>query len=495
MHKLFNTLILFFILNVSLLNAQNNSKTDVRAAWLTTAYRLDWPQTLIRSEKDVIKQKQELTEILDQLMDANFNTILFQVRHKGTVLYPSKIEPYSRMLMTNGNITPLYDPLLFAIEECHKRGMECHAWLVTLPADDLSQNDLKRYPNKNRQFITYNKKRFLDPSSSKTPLYLGSIAHEIVTNYDIDGIHLDYIRYPENIADLRDNTKYKQSKTQLSIEDWRRNNITNIVQHIYNEVKKLKPWVKVSSSPVGKFSDTNRYSAKGWNAYNAVYQDVFKWMELGIQDQIYPMMYFQGNNFYPFALDWNENKHNTQVIPGLGIYFLEDASRNWSIEEVQRQIQFSIDNQLDGLAYFRVEFLLKDAKGVFSSLKNNHYKYPALQHANLIVENKTPNSPQNLAVKINKTQATISWDIPTNEDNTQRVLYNVYASNTYPVDISKSDNLLETYLEGNSFVYIPMIPSSHYKFYAVTAINQYHIESEATQLKSKQDIEILETVH
>ena len=84
----------------------------------------------------------------------------------------------------------------------------------------------------------------------------------------------------------------------------------------------MKPWVKVSTCPVGKYRDTSRYSSKGWNAFFTVYQDPQGWLGEGIQDQIYPMMYFRGNGFYPFALDWQEQSNGRHIVPGLGIYFL-----------------------------------------------------------------------------------------------------------------------------------------------------------------------------
>lgn len=77
----------------------------------------------------------------------------------------------------------------------------------------------------------------------------------------------------------------------------------------------MKPWVKVSTCPVGKYKDTSRYPSRGWNAFHTVYQDVQGWLGEGIQDQIYPMLYFRGNHFYPFALDWQEQSNGRQSFP------------------------------------------------------------------------------------------------------------------------------------------------------------------------------------
>lgn len=489
MFKILKASLILLIISFSYSKAQEYRKREVRAAWLTTAYRLDWPQTLVNGQNDIARQQAELVNLLDELKEAKFNTILFQVRHRGTLLYPSTIEPFSKMLATTANNNPLYDPLQFAINECHKRGMECHAWLVTLPADDLSKQQLKRYQNANRSIIQINNKYFLDPANPKTSIYLTSIINEIVDKYDVDGIHLDYLRYPEKISKPFDRNTYRRQKSTLSLEDWRRDNITKILTDIYKAVKNRKPWVKVSTSPIGKHSDTNRYGSKGWNAFHEVYQDVFKWTELGIIDQLYPMIYFQGNNFYPFVLDWNEQKRNCQIIPGLGIYFLVEPNRTWSIDEIKRQLHFLEDNNLDGIAYFRTEFLLKNSKGIMSYLKNNIYRYEALQPILKSYE-RFVKSPKELKVLIDNSKATISWSSSEKIDE-ESISYNIYQSNSFPVDITHAENLLKTYFKGNSFVYYPTTANAQYQYYAVTAIDRYGNESEPIQLKSKQDIEIV----
>ena len=108
-------------------------KHEVRAAWITAVYGLDWPSTRATTPAGIRKQKAELIEILDKLKEANFNTVLFQTRTRGDVLYQSDIEPYNAILTGKVGGNPGYDPLAFAVEECHKRGMECHAWLVSIP--------------------------------------------------------------------------------------------------------------------------------------------------------------------------------------------------------------------------------------------------------------------------------------------------------------------------------------------------------------------------
>lgn len=110
----------------------------MRAAWITAVYGLDWPRAKATSAAGIRKQQEELVEILDKLKAANFNTILFQTRTRGDVLYRSDIEPFNSILTGKVGQDPGYDPLAFAVEECHKRGMECHAWMVSIPWADAS---------------------------------------------------------------------------------------------------------------------------------------------------------------------------------------------------------------------------------------------------------------------------------------------------------------------------------------------------------------------
>lgn len=118
-----------------------------------------------------------------------------------------------------------------------------------------------------------------------------SLVREVVERYDVDGIHFDYLRYPENAPRFPDSYDYRKYSKGRSLAQWRRDNLTEIVRYIYKGVKAMKPWVKVSTCPVGKYKDTSRYPSRGWNAFHTVYQDVQGWLGEGIQDQIYPMLY------------------------------------------------------------------------------------------------------------------------------------------------------------------------------------------------------------
>ena len=382
MHKLRYTIFSLLLLPFLAAFAQTAPKHEIRATWLTTLGGMDWPSAKATSASGIQKQKEELCRILDELQQAHFNTVLFQTRLRGDVVYPSAFEPFAESLTDTEGRNPGYDPLRFAIEECHKRGMELHAWIVAIPIGNarqvrtLGRNALNRkHPSLCKQFKG---SWYLDPGNPAVDDYLASIVREIVSGYDVDGIHLDYIRYPEQGERFPDQATYRKHGKRQDLKQWRRNNITRIVRRIYAETKRLKPWVKVSSSPIGKYRDTGRYSSQGWNAYEEVYQDAQQWLREGIHDALFPMMYFQGNHFYPFALDWEENKNGRWIIPGLGIYFLHPSELNWKLDEVVRQIYFIRTIGLDGQAYFRTRFLLDNTKGIFNELKQHFYPLPAV---------------------------------------------------------------------------------------------------------------------
>lgn len=396
--------ILFCLFLVSLSSAAQSRKHEVRAAWITSAYGLDWPKTRATNQATTMRQQAELIGLLDKLKAANFNTVLFQARTRGDVFYRSKIEPFSAILTGSVGKDPGYDPLAFVIDECHKRGMECHAWIVALPLGGLQHvASLGKHSVVKKQpaiTISYKREYFLDPGNPYTKEYLMSLVREVVDNYDVDGVHFDYLRYPEHAGTrFPDARGFRKYGTGRSLAAWRRDNLTEILRHLYKGVKAMKPWVKVSTSPVGKYADTSRYSSGGWNAYHAVHQDVVGWLAQGIQDQVYPMMYFRYNSFYPFALDWAEQSHGRHIIPGLGIYFLDPSQGDWPIEEIERQIVFTRQHNMAGQAHYRMAFLSENVQGLYYKLRYYYYQWPALTPAMPWIDNVAPTHPKDLMIE------------------------------------------------------------------------------------------------
>lgn len=429
----------------------NIPKREVRAVWLTTIGGLDWPHSYSQSERSAQKQKTELCHLLDLYQQAGINTILIQTRVRGTMIYPSAYEPWDGCLSGFPGKSPGYDALAFAIDECHKRGMELHAWIVTIPVgkwNGLGCITLRK------KFGNLIKKigidGYMNPEDARTGDYLAKICAEITQNYDIDGIHLDYIRYPED-------WKLKVNKEQG------RAYITSIVSKINKAVKPVKPWIKISCSPIGKYNDLPRNWAHGWNAYERVCQDAQGWLRDGLMDELFPMMYFKGNNFYPFAIDWKENDNGRIIAPGLGIYFLSPKEKNWPIEEITREMQ--VIRQLGmGHTFFRGKFFTDNTKGIYEYTKNFN-AYPALVPA-------------------------MTWEkkVPTD------TLYNIYASKQYPVNTADARNLVIGRIPKKELNhYLQKVSSYHY---AITRMDRFGnetpwIEKKSYAIEAQQKLDIV----
>lgn len=448
-----------------------NPKYEVRAVWLTTIGGIDWPHSYAQSERSAEKQKEELRAILDRLQKANINTVLLQTRIRATTIYPSQYEPWDGCLSGFPGKSPGYDALQFAIDECHKRGMEVHAWVVTIPVGKWNSYGCrqlrKRFP---RLIKRIDQDGYMDPEATQTGCYLAEMCREIVQRYDVDGIHLDYIRYPET-------WKFRIGKDQA------RGNITRIVEKIHQAVKKEKPWVKMSCSPIGKFDDLSRYWSHGWNAYTKVAQDAQAWLKDGLMDELFPMMYFRGDQFFPFAIDWKEHSYGKIIAPGLGIYFLDPKEGKWNISDITSEL-YHLRNIGEGHAFFRNKFLLDNHQGVYDFVTAHFNRYPALVPPMTWESNKRPQQPVTLCIEENEGTTTLRWDNSLQYENgtaikTPSIYNNVYASKEYPVDVHDARNLILTRTTRRQ---LTTRTGNTPTYYAVTTTDGFGNESRAKQL-------------
>lgn len=451
-----------------------NPKYEVRAVWLTTIGGIDWPHSYAQSERSAEKQKEELRAILDRLQKANINTVLLQTRIRATTIYPSQYEPWDGCLSGFPGKSPGYDALQFAIDECHKRGMEVHAWVVTIPVGKWNSYGCrqlrKRFP---RLIKRIDQDGYMDPEATQTGCYLAEMCREIVQRYDVDGIHLDYIRYPET-------WKFRIGK------DLARGNITRIVEKIHQAVKKEKPWVKMSCSPIGKFDDLSRYWSHGWNAYTKVAQDAQAWLKDGLMDELFPMMYFRGDQFFPFAIDWKEHSYGKIIAPGLGIYFLDPKEGKWNISDITSEL-YHLRNIGEGHAFFRNKFLLDNHQGVYDFVTAHFNRYPALVPPMTWESNKRPQQPVTLRIEENEGTTTLRWDNSLQYEDgtaikTPSIYNNVYASKEYPVDVHDARNLILTRTTRRQ---LTTRTGNTPTYYAVTTTDGFGNESRAKQLNQK----------
>jgi uncharacterized lipoprotein YddW (UPF0748 family) len=442
--------LLSFLLTI---RAQQSTKHEVRAVWLTTIGGIDWPHSYSSQ-----RQKDELRRTLDQLQSAGINTVLFQARVRATTVFPSTMEPWDACLTGKPDHAPSYDPLRLVIDECHQRGMELHAWVVTIPIgkwDSFGARQLRKVQPSLVKKI--GEEAFMNPAHPQTADYLARFCRDIVERYDVDGIHLDYIRYPETWPKARNNAERNKRSEE----------ITRIVSRISSTVKAVKPWVKMSCSPIGKYSDLLRYRSGGWNARNAVSQDAQLWMRMGLMDELFPMMYFRDNQFFPFAIDWQEQAAGRIVVPGLGIYFLDPREGKWGLTDVTRQM--NVARQLGmGHCYFRSKFLTDNIKGIYT-FAQQFDATPALIPPMTWARKTPPSAP----AQLEHNGQVLSWTEAYNNNDSPYLLYNVYASRQYPVDIHDAQNLVATRIRATAV----SVPADKSIFYAVTACDRYGQES------------------
>lgn len=445
-------------------------KRETRAVWLTTLANLDWPKNYARSEESIKLQKQELIDILDKYQKANINTVLLQARVRAATIYPSDIEPWDQCITGVEGRAPGYgyDPLGFAVEECHKRGMEIHAWIATIPVGAKNSLGCRTLMKKGFRIRNFSTGSYLDPADPGVAPYLASICGEIVRKYDVDGINLDYIRYPDGWP----RPSYRDGDTP----DQRRSNITAIVRAIHDEVKAIKPWVKMSCSPIGKHADLSRYSSKNFNAHDRVSQEAQEWMRLGLMDQLYPMQYFRGDNYYPFVADWVENAYKREIVTGLGTYFLDPREGNWTLGDLTRQMYVSRDLGV-GHAHFRSYFLTANKQGVYDFEKQFNATLSLPHKMQGVVSTAAmPYAVNSSLVERREDKSVIlRWKAVT-------PYYNIYASYTYPVDTEDARNLLFTRYTGQTLQLKNVNPNL---YFAVRGMDRYGLETPALQENMK----------
>ena len=468
--KFFLSLVVFFSILFRSAEAQTawlttrmpgeNPHVETRAVWLTTIGGIDWPHSYSQSAYTAGKQQEELRQILDRLAEANINTVLLQTRIRATTIFESPFEPWDGCLSGHPGQSPGYDALQFAIDECHRRGMKLHAWVVTIPIgkwnDAGCRNLRKTHPYLLKKI---GDEGFMNPENSGTADYIAKFCSDIVSRYDIDGIHLDYIRYPDTWGRISDKKRG-------------RDNITNIVRNVYGRIKAVKPWVQVSCSPVGKYADTRRQWSHGWNARDVVCQDVALWLKEGCMDAVYPMMYFKDENFYPFAIDWQERSCGKTISPGLGIYFMHPKEKNWRLSDITREL-WTVRQYGMGNCMFRSKFFTDNTKGIYDYFKDSFATVPSLTPATDRLSDGKPHAPRSLTATQQGGNVTLTW-----EDDTTRpphsVTYNVYGSAEASVDITKAENLLCANLQQCS---IELGKTYHITHFAVTATDRYGSES------------------
>lgn len=366
---------------------------EMRGVWVSTVSNLDWPEV---GNYDVKVQKELLKEKFDFIEEQNMNTIFFQVRPMGDALYESSYAPWSKYLTGTLGENPGYDPLEFAIDEAHKRGLELQAWFNPFRIDSNSEKfNIDNYidelpeesPLKNNPdwIVKYNNYHYLDAGIPEVREYVIDTIIDVVKNYNIDGVVLDdyFYPYPSGGVEFPDKDTYEKYGEGFSSKDeWRRNNIDCFISELYSKIKNTNADVKFGVSPFGIWRNGESVGGShtsGLSSYDDVYVDSRKWIQEGWIDYIIPQIYWQFDyNSAPFAtlVDWwakQVENTNVELYIGHAAYKINDSSYGeaWlNGNEVINQIRYSRANSnVKGNCFFRLKTLEENRLGFTDKLK------------------------------------------------------------------------------------------------------------------------------
>jgi uncharacterized lipoprotein YddW (UPF0748 family) len=471
-------------------------KREFRGAWIATVINLDWPSS---PGLDSGFQRGELIRLLDELQAAGINAIMFQVRSECDAMYVSAIEPWSYWL-TGGQgraPSPFYDPLEFAVQEAHKRGMELHAWFNPY----RSVREVGSYTNAANHvsvlhpdwILTFQRVnlKLLDPGLPQVRQYLTSVVMDVVNRYDVDGVHFDdyFYPYPDNVRSFsgittEDNATFASySRGFTNRGDWRRDNINLLIKMIHDSIQVVKPFVKFGLSPFGIWRNGVPAGIVGLDAYNTIYCDALAWLQQQTIDYLTPQLYwpFGGGQDYGKLMPWWASQINGRhLYPGQAVYRIP----NWNANEMPRQIRLNRQTtpNAPGSVFFRALNLRENPKGFTDSLKTNFYLYPALSPVMNWKEVVPPNAPQNLRYEriAGTGSAGLRWETPAKAaDGDTAFRYVVYRFDHAIIQPSELDDASKIVaIAGSSFNAPKTPPPSHTPYYyTVTALDRNANES------------------
>jgi hypothetical protein len=247
------------------------------------------------------------------------------------------------------------------------------------------------------------------------------------------------------------------------------------VARINRRVKNEKPWVQISSSPVGKYRRDDSAPNASWTAYDDVYQDPRAWLEAGDHDMIVPMMYFRRADFDPYLSHWIEQARSRHIVVGLGAYQLNSSEADWSLSEINRQIDYVRQHGANGFAFFRTRFVVDNEKGLYTELQNRYFRYPAqLPPLTWMNDAGQPPAPTEIKVAREGNRLKLSWNPPPADND---CTYTVYYSLVDSMDTGRAQSILATGLRRNELS-LPVLDATERGYlFSVTASNRYRIES------------------
>lgn len=422
---------LAFGLFLCAVKGQTPPKYEMRGLWVASVVNLDFPS---RKDLDTQSQQKEFVELLERHQKTGINAVFVQVRPSGDALYPSLGAPFSEWLVgeQGRRPEPFYDPLAFMIAETHRRGMEFHAWFNPFRAVFNNRTKLSQDHIVNQRpewVVRYGAQRIFDPGIPEVREFVVRSILEVVMRYDIDGVHLDDYFYPypkPDAGDFADQNSFMTyaRDTLMNKADWRRENTDAFMQRLSEEVKNVKPWVKLGVSPFGVWRNRSEDiegspTRAGITTYDVLYADVRKWLQKGWLDYVAPQLYFSiGHALAPYEklLDWwGDNAFGRHVYVGQSVFKIKNSGdAAWdNPEEMPRHLRLSRrDSRVQGDIFFRAKLLEENPGGFRDSLRQTYYPHRAFPPRMPWLDSRAPQPPQKLELTGYRKGILLEWQNP-----------------------------------------------------------------------------------
>ncbi len=482
--------------------AESDSKHEFRGAWLHIIGQQQYArQSTAENQAYLIGQ-------LDRLKQAGCNAVIWQVRPQADAAYPSQLEPWSRWLTGTAGQAPVpaWDPLQFMVDECHRRGMELHAWInpyrVTSSPDDKPAPGHIYYEHP-EWFVRYaDGKIYFDPALPESRDFICRVVSDIITRYDVDAIHMDdyFYPYPKEGAEFPDTASYaRYGRGWGNKGDWRRHNVDLLIEQMHRTMAQVKPWVRLGISPFGiwrnKKSDADGSDTNGLQCYDALYADCPRWTALGWVDYMVPQLYWELEHKLASDLTlsywWNDHANGRHMYYGQSVNnvmthrdIADDGGDTLNPTQLDHKMRLMrcLPN-VHGVVWWPGYSVTANFGGVLDSLATHHCATPALVPPSVWIDDVPPGPVSNLkASRAGKGQVTLTWTPPATADPMQQaVRYVVYRfAPGQAVDTGRADAIAA--ITGLTAITLPQPDGRH--TWAVTAVDRLGNESTPTTHKN-----------
>lgn len=489
--------ILFITIVISCIAAKaniTNPKREFRGAWIQAVNG----QFLGMNEKEM---KGYLTNMLNELKKANVNAIIFQVRVEGDALYRSDNEPWSRFITGTQGKDPGWDPLDFMVKEAHARSMELHAWINPYRAKTKSTYTLsekhqsRKHPER---FIRYDSQLFFNPSLQENRDFICKIVKDIVSRYDVDGLHIDDYFYPYPVGGkvFDDEGFYKRDTRGFTNKgDWRRDNVNRLIWQMHKTVRETKPWVKFGVSPFGIYrnmsSSSNGSDTKGLQSYDDLYADVIHWINEGWVDYCIPQVYWEightAADYETLVKWWAKHASNRPLYIGQDVNRTVRAADLKNNNSHQQPAKMNLQRSLpaiQGSCLWDAASAAKNVGHYREVLEQYYHKTPALMPQYKFIDNKSPKKIYGLKRMKTDNGDILIW-LTRNSEKTkpldETVNYVVYrfASNE-KIDIDDPSHIVT--VTPQTFYRLPQNENGKF-VYVITALDRMQNESKGKKIK------------